>query len=107
MRDLADEQLEVSATISILLGLIAAIGNSIPSAGFSIKGVNSTSKKLMSLEKLSVLAIFFIVPALFSGLTAHKAIADCLKELGHSEGNIVLTLKWIANLKSALIYNFP
>jgi hypothetical protein len=107
MRDLAEKKLDASGTISVLLGLIAAIGNGIPGAGFSIKGVNSTSKKLMSLEKPSLIAMFFVLPALLSGFTTHKAMADSLKELGYSEGNIAETLKWIANLGAALIYNLP
>lgn len=105
MRDLT-EKLNVSSTVSLLLGSMAAIGNGIPGAGFSIKGINSTSKKLMSLEKPSLLAIFFVLPALFSGFTTHKAMADSLKELGYS-GNIAEVLKWIANLGAALIYNLP
>lgn len=106
MRDLAEKKFNTTHSISILLGLIAAIGNSIPGAGFSIKGVNSTSKKLMSLEKPSLLAMLFVIPALFSGFTTHKAMADSLKELEYS-GNIAETLKWIANLGAALIYNLP
>lgn len=106
MRDLADKKLDTSGAISMLLSLIAAIGNGIPGAGFSIKGVTSTSKKLMSLEKPSLLAMLFVLPALFSGFTTHKAMADSLKELGYS-GNIAEALKWIANLGAALIYNLP
>ncbi len=106
MRDLAEKKFNTTHSISILLGLIAAIGNSIPGAGFSIKGVNSTSKKLMSLEKPSLLAMLFVIPALFSGFTTHKAMADSLKELGYS-GNTAEALKWIANLGAALIYNLP
>ncbi|HEY2566132.1 MAG TPA: hypothetical protein VGH95_00245 [Candidatus Aquirickettsiella sp.] len=106
MRDLAEKKLHASGAVSMLLGSIAAIGNGIPGAGFSIKGVNSTSKKLMSLEKPSLLAMLFVLPALFSGFTTHKAMADSLKELGYS-GNIAEALKWIANLGAALIYNLP
>jgi hypothetical protein len=106
MYDLADKKLGTTHSINLLLGLIAAIGNGIPSAGFSIKGVNSTSKKLMSLEKPSLLAMLFVLPALFSGFNTHKAMADSLKELGYS-GNIAEALKWIANLGAALIYNLP
>lgn len=107
MRDLAEKKLGASGAINALLGSIAAIGNGIPGAGFSIKGVNSTSKKLLSLERPSLLAMFFILPALLSGFTTHKAMADCLKELGCSEGSIAEALKWIANLGAALIYNLP
>ncbi len=107
MRDLAVKKLDASSAISALLGLIAAIGNGIPGAGFSIKGVNSTSKKLMSLERPSLIAMLFVLPALLSGFTTHKAMADSLKELGYSEGNIAETLKWTANLGAALIYNLP
>lgn len=106
MRDLSEKKFGATHSISILLGLIAAIGNGIPGAGFSIKGINATSKKLMSLEKPSLLAIFFALPALFSGFTTHKAMADSLKKLGYS-GNIAEALKWIANLGAALIYNLP
>lgn len=106
MRDLTEKKLDVSGAISMLLGSIAAIGNGIPGAGFSIKGVISTSKKLMSLEKPSLLAILFVLPALFSGFTTHKAMAASLKEFGYS-GNIAEVLKWIANLGAALIYNLP
>ncbi|TLY47152.1 MAG: hypothetical protein E6K54_07260 [Gammaproteobacteria bacterium] len=107
MHDLAERKLDASAAISLLLGLIATIGNGIPGAGFSIKGVNSTSKKLMALERPSLLAIFFVLPALLSGFTTHKAMAGSLKELGCSEGNIAEALKWIANLGAALVYNLP
>lgn len=107
MRDLAEKKLDASNAISVLLGLIAAFGNGIPGAGFSIKGVNSTSIKLMSLEKPSLLAMLFVLPALLSGFTTHKAMADSLKELGCSEGNIAEVLKWLANLGAALIYNLP
>lgn len=106
MRDLSEKKFGATHSISMLLGLIAAIGNGIPGAGFSIKGVNSTSKKLMSLEKPSGLAALFALFALFSGFTTHKAMADSLKELGYS-GNIAEALKWIANLGAALIYNLP
>lgn len=107
MRDLAEKKLETSDAISVLLGLIAAIGNGIPGAGFSVKGVYSTSKKLMFLEKPSLLAVLFVLPALFSGFTTHKAMADSLKELGCSEVNVAKALKWLANLGAALIYNLP
>ncbi|KAF5271674.1 hypothetical protein FQR65_LT05295 [Abscondita terminalis] len=100
------KKLDASGAVSMLLGLIAAIGNGIPGAGFSIKGVTSTSKKLMSLEKPSLLAMLFVLPAIFSGFTTHKAMADSLKELGYS-GNVAEALKWIANLGAALIYNLP
>lgn len=106
MRDLSEKKFGTTSSISIFLGLIAAIGNGIPGAGFSIKGVNSISKKLMSLEKPSLLAVLFVLPALFSGFTTHKAMADSLKELGYS-GNTAEVLKWIANLGAALIYNLP
>lgn len=107
MRDLADKKLDASGAISMLLGIIAAVGNGIPGAGFSIKGVNSTSKKLMSLERPSLIAMLFVLPALLSGFTTHKAMADSLKELSCSEGNIAEALKWTANLGAALIYNLP
>ncbi len=106
MRDLSEKKFGGSHTIGMFLGFIAAIGNGIPGAGFTIKGVLSSSKKLMSMEKPSLLAIFFALPALFSGFTTHKAMADSLKELGYS-GNIAEALKWIANLGAALIYNLP
>jgi hypothetical protein len=106
MRDLADKKFGTTHSINILLGLIAAIGNGIPGAGFSIKGVSSTSKKLMSLEKPSLLAMLFVLPALFSGFTTHKAMADSLKEIGYY-GNTAEALKWTANLGAALIYNLP
>lgn len=106
MRDLSEKKFGTTSSISIFLGLIAAIGNGIPGAGFSIKGVNSISKKLMSLEKPSLLAVLFVLPALFSGFTTHKAMADSLKELGYF-GNTAEALKWIANLGAALIYNLP
>lgn len=107
MRALAEKKLGAYGAFSALLGSIAAIGNGIPGAGFSIKGVNSTSKKLLSLERPSLLAMFFILPALLSGFTTHKAMGDSLKELGCSEGSIAEALKWIANLGAALIYNLP
>lgn len=107
MRNLAEKTLNASEVISTLLGIIAAIGNGIPGAGFSIKGINSTSKKLISLEKPSLLAILFILPGLLSGFTTHKAMADSLKELGYSEGSMAEALKWIANLGAALVYNLP
>jgi hypothetical protein len=50
--------------------------------------------------------MLFVLPALFSGFTTHKAMADSLKELGYS-GSIAEALKWIANLGAALIYNLP
>ena len=112
MRNLSEKKLGATSSISLSLGLLAAIGNGIPGAGFSIKGVNSISKKLRSLKKLeswekpSLLATFFVLLALFSGFTTHKAMADSLKELEYSD-NIADALKWIANLGAALIYNLP
>lgn len=106
MRDLADKKFGTTNLISILLGLVAAIGNGIPGAGFSIKGVNSTSKKLMSLEKPSLFTIFSALFVSFSGFTTHKAMADSLKKLGYS-GDIAKALKWTANLGAALIFNLP
>ncbi|MFZ2486365.1 MAG: hypothetical protein WAW84_07240 [Candidatus Rickettsiella isopodorum] len=106
MRDLSEKKLGTHHSISLLLGSLAAIGNGIPGAGFSIKGVNSMSKKLMSLQTPSLLATLFALPALFSGFTTHKAMADSLKEVGYS-GNLAEALKWIANLGAALIYNLP
>ncbi len=61
----------------------------------------------MSLERPSLIGILFVLPALLSGFTTHKAMADSLKELGCSEGNIAEALKWTANLGAALIYNLP
>lgn len=106
MRDLAEKKWGTSFVLSNILASIAAISNGIPGAGFSIKGVNSISKDLMSLEKPSLLALLFILPALFSGFTTHKAMADGLNELGYS-GSMAEALKWTANLGAALIYNLP
>lgn len=47
-----------------------------------------------------------LIPALFSGFTTHKAMADSLKKMDYS-GDIAEALKWIANLGAALIYNLP
>lgn len=107
IHDLTKKTLDASEVISISSGIVAAVGNGIPGAGFSIKGVNSTSKKLMSLERPSLLAVLFILPALLSGFTTHKAMADSLKELGYSEGSLADALKWIANFGAALVYNLP
>lgn len=99
--------LNANEATSIALGLVAAIGNGIPGAGFTIKGVNSTSEKLMSLKCPSpLLAALFILPALLSGFTTHKAMADSLKELEYS-GSMVELLNWSSNLGAALIYNLP
>jgi hypothetical protein len=106
MKNLAENAWNLDKTTSIILGSIAAVGNGIPGAGFTIKGVNSVSNKLMSLEKPSLLAAFFLLPALFSGFTTHKAMADSLKEL-ESSGSTVELLNWLSNLGAALIYNLP
>lgn len=106
MNNLASKAWNANEATSITLALIAAIGNGIPGAGFSIKGVNVICKKFMSLEKPSLLAILFILPALFSGFTTQKAMADSLKELTFS-GNTAELLNWVANLGAALIYNLP
>ena len=106
MKDLAEKKFAANPSVSTLLAYIAAIGNAIPNAGFSIKGVNSSSKKIISLEKPSLLAMLFILPALFSGFTTHKAMADSLKALEYS-GNMAESLNWLSNLGAALIYNLP
>ena len=106
MKDLSEKKFGANQTVSTLLASIAAIGNAIPNAGFSIKGVNSSCKKVISLEKPSLLATLFILPALFSGFTTHKAMADSLKELEYS-GNTTEILNWLSNLGAALIYNLP
>jgi hypothetical protein len=106
MKNLAENAWNIDKTTSIVLGAIAAVGNGIPGAGFSIKGLNFTSKKVMSLEKPSLLAVLFVLPALFSGFTTHKAMADSLKEMGYS-GPIAETLNWISNLGSVFFFNFP
>lgn len=106
MRDLAEKKLTSSQSISNALGVLAAIGNGIPGAGFSIKGVNAISKKLTNLERPSLLTLLFLIPASFSGFTTHKAMADSLKKMEYS-GNAAEALKWIANLGAALIYNLP
>lgn len=106
MYNLAKKKLDTTEFISLLLGLIAAIGNGIPGAGFSIKGVNYISKKLIALEKISLLSTLFVLLSLFSGFNTHKAMADSLKELEYS-GSIAELLKWSANLGAALIYNAP
>jgi hypothetical protein len=106
MKDLSEKRFGANPSVSILLASIAAIGNAIPNAGFSIKGVNSSSKKIISLEKPSLLATLFILPALFSGFTTHKAMADSLKALAYS-GNMTESLNWLSNLGAALIYNLP
>ncbi|MGC1855099.1 MAG: hypothetical protein WA659_07000 [Candidatus Aquirickettsiella sp.] len=106
MKNLAEYAWNINKTTSIILGSIAAIGNGIPGAGFTIKGVNSISKKLISLEKPSLLAAFFVLPALFSGFTTHKAMADSLKEMRYS-GRTVEILNWISNLGAVFFFNFP
>ncbi len=105
-KNLAKNAWHTDETTSVILGSVAAIGNGIPGAGFSIKGVNSISKKLMSLEKPSLLAIFFVLPALFSGFTTHKAMSDSLKEIGYS-GPIVEILNWASNFGAVFLFNFP
>lgn len=106
MKDLSEKKFGTDQTVSRLLASIAAIGNALPNAGFSIKGINSSCKKLTSLEKPSWLAVLFILPALFSGFTTHKAMADSLKELEYS-GNTAELLNWLSNFGAALIYNLP
>lgn len=106
MKDLAEKKFAANPSVSILLACITAIGNAIPNAGFSIKGVNFIVKKIISLEKPSLLAMLFILPALFSGFTTHKAMADSLKALEYS-GNMAELLNWLSNLGAALIYNLP
>lgn len=106
MKDLSEKKIGANQTVSTLLACIAAIGNAIPNAGFSMKGIDSSCKKIISLEKPSLLAILFILPALFSGFTSHKAMADSLKELEYS-GNIAELLNWLSNFGAALIYNLP
>ncbi|WP_342227845.1 hypothetical protein [Rickettsiella endosymbiont of Rhagonycha lignosa] len=106
MKNLAENAWNIDKTVSTILGSMAAIGNGIPGAGFSIKGINSISKKLMSLEKPSLLAAFFVLPASFSGFTTHKAMADSLKQMGYS-GPIVETLNWSSNLGAVFFFNFP
>jgi hypothetical protein len=106
MKDLSEKKFGANQIVSTLLASIAAIANAIPNAGFSIKGVNSSCKKVISLERPSLLATLFILPALFSGFTTHKAMADSLKELEYS-GNTAEILNWLSNLGAALIYNLP
>ncbi|EDP45754.1 hypothetical protein [Rickettsiella grylli] len=106
MRDLVEQKLSTSQSISCLFGVFAALGNGIPGAGFSIKGVNSISKKLIRFKRPSLLTVLMLIPALFSGFTTHKAMADSLKKMDYS-GDIAEALKWIANLGAALIYNLP
>lgn len=106
MKDISEKKISTNQIVSTLLGLVAAIFNAIPNAGFSMKGVHSSCKKIISLEKPSLLAVLFIFPALFSGFTTHKAMADSLKELEYS-GNIAKLLNWLSNLGAALIYNLP
>lgn len=106
MKNLAENAWNIDKTASIILGTIAALGNGIPGAGFSIKGVNSISTKLISLEKPSLLAVLFVLPALFSGFTTHKAMADSLKEMGYS-GPLVEILNWASNLGAVFFFNFP
>jgi hypothetical protein len=106
MKDLSEKKFGANQIVSTLLAAIAAIANAIPNAGFSIKGVNSSCKKVISLERPSLLATLFILPALFSGFTTHKAMADSLKKLEYS-GNTAEILNWLSNLGAALIYNLP
>ncbi len=103
---LAEKKWGLGNTGSITLGYLAAIGNTIPGAGFSIKGLNSICEKLLSLEKPSLLAGLFMLPAALSGFTTHQAMQLSLKNLGYS-GNFAEVLKWVANLGAALIYNLP
>lgn len=104
MRNLFEEKFGTTTSTSVSLGLIAAIGNGTPGAGFSIKGINYISKKLIALEKPSLLSTLFILISLFSGFNTHKAMADSLKKLNYS-GSAAELLKWSANLGAALIYN--
>lgn len=106
MKNLAENAWNIDKTASMILGSIAAVSNSIPGAGFTIKGVNSISKKLTSLEKPSLLAAFFVLPALFSGFSTHKAMADSLEEMGYS-GVIVEILNGESNFGAVFFFNFP
>lgn len=106
MENLAKNIWNLDKITSTSLGLITAIGNAVPGAGFTIIGVNSICKKLKSLEKPSWLALLFGIPALLSGFTTHKAAADTLKKINYS-GYLSEVLKWEANLSAALLYNYP
>jgi hypothetical protein len=106
VKALAEKKWGLESTGSITLGALAAIGNTIPGAGFSIKGLNSICERLLSLEKPSLLACLFILPATFSGFTTHQAMQLSLKQLDYS-GDFAKVLKWTANLGAALIYNLP
>lgn len=106
VKELAARKWGISSIGSNALGIVAAIGNTIPGAGFSIKGINSICKNLSSYKKPSLLALFFILPAAFSGFTTHQAMQQSLKHLNYS-GNMAEALAWIANLGAAFIYNLP
>ncbi|MEN9916457.1 MAG: hypothetical protein RLY40_389 [Pseudomonadota bacterium] len=97
---------DLDESYAIILGSIAAIGNGIPGAGFSIKGINSTAKKLMSLEKPSWISALFMLPASFSGFTTHKASADSFIAMG-LDGPFVSFLNWNSNFGSVLFFNSP
>ncbi|MDQ8039293.1 MAG: hypothetical protein REH83_02685, partial [Rickettsiella sp.] len=51
MEDFAEKKWHIESLESILLGVFIAIGNTIPSIGFLIKGINSCCEKLMPLQK--------------------------------------------------------
>lgn len=106
MKDFAAKKWDAGVQASILFGIIIAIGNTVPSIGFLIKGLNSSCKKMISIEKPSRLFWVFIWPVSFSGFTTHKAMKDGLKRLKYS-GYFAEILKWVANLGAALIYNLP
>ncbi|MES2142599.1 MAG: hypothetical protein V4471_06965 [Pseudomonadota bacterium] len=102
--------------VGILFGLAAAIGNTIPSIGFLIKGINSTCeniipfyKKLTSLERSLIPSWTLAILASFSGFTTHKAMEDSLKRLNcpASLAALAEALKWTSNLTTAFIYNLP
>lgn len=106
MKEFAERELQAAPPEGILFGILAAIGNTIPSIGFLIKGLNSSCAKLISLERPSPLFWVFILPVSFSGFTTHQAMEDSLKTLNYS-GNFAEALKWISNSTAAFLYNLP
>jgi hypothetical protein len=106
VKELAEKKWRVGSIGSNTFGVVAAIGNTIPGTGFSIKGINSICKNLYTYKRPSLLALFFILPAAFSGFTTHQAMQQSLKHLNYS-GGIAEALAWIANLGAAFIYNLP
>ncbi len=106
MKEFAEREWKAAPPEAILLGILAAIGNTIPSVGFLIKGLNSSCAKLISLEKPSPLFWVFIIPVSFSGFTTHQAMTDSLKKLNYS-GKFAEALKWISNSTAAFLYNLP